>query len=85
MPRAVALGGARMLGWVPRHCSSQEANSAEPVTVTTRFLTDDGTDSGAINKFKLLCTLNGRIAVLDPSDAVVVFVVLSRTCSCIDL
>ncbi len=85
MPRAVALGGARMLGWVPRYCSSQEVNSAEPVTVTTQFLTDDGTDSGAINRFKQFSTQNGKIAVLDPSDAVVVFVVLSRTCSCIDL
>ena len=74
-----------MLGWVPRYCSSQEVNSAEPVTVTTRFLTDDGTDSGAINKFKPLYAQNGKIAVLDPSGAVVVFVVLSRIWSRIDL
>ncbi len=60
MPRAVALGGARMLGWVPRYCSSQEVNSAEPVTVTTQFLTDDGTDSGTINKVKQFYTQNGK-------------------------
>ena len=37
-----------------------KVNSAKPVTVTTQFLTDDGTGSGTINKFKQFYTQNGK-------------------------
>merc|ERR1712048_163564 len=35
-------------------------NSLKPVTVTTQFMTDDGTDSGTINKVKQFYTQNGK-------------------------
>jgi cellulose 1,4-beta-cellobiosidase len=37
-----------------------KVNSAKPVTVTTQFLTDDGTDSGTIVKAKQFYTQNGK-------------------------
>merc|ERR1712048_1056386 len=35
-------------------------NSLKPVTVTTQFMTDDGTDSGTINKVEQFYTQNGK-------------------------
>jgi len=44
-------------------------DSTKPVTVTTQFLTDDGTDSGTINEVKQFYTQNGK-TVEHPSYSV---------------
>merc|ERR1712076_62563 len=40
--------------------SDFKINSKRPVTVTTQFITDDGTDSGKINAVRQFYTQNGK-------------------------
>jgi len=40
--------------------SDFKVNSKQPVTVTTQFITDDGTDSGKINAVRQFYTQNGK-------------------------
>merc|ERR1712072_457723 len=40
--------------------SNFAVDSTKPITVTTQFLTDDGTDSGTINEVKQFYTQNGK-------------------------
>jgi len=41
--------------------SSFKIDSTKPVTVTTQFITDDGTDSGRLSEVKQIYTQNGQV------------------------